>query len=169
MEKQVVQDAADEINKPAAEVPPPIEDELAQTISVRPPALKKESTGLEVAKRTALLAAISATVAALVKKTLYPFAVKYGPKNFPINVPDEVGFFSGGIGGGAMFLFLQRKVSSQKMSRRDFFPVIGAGMGAVIGGMMTKQPTLHETPQDPTNSPASLPAPTEPAPSKITQ
>lgn len=120
------------------------EDELTQTISVRPPSPNTPKTGLEIAKRTALLAAISAGIAALVKKTIQPALIRLQPQDFPIRVPDEVGFFAGGVLGATGLLLIQKKYKNKPMSRRDFFPVMGAGIGAVIGHMVAKNPQQEQ-------------------------
>lgn len=127
------------------------EDELTQTISVRPPAPNAPKPGIEIAKRTALLAAISAGIAALIKKTIQPALIRLQPQDFPLRVPDEVGFFTGGILGATGLLLIQKKYKNKPMSRRDFFPVVGAGIGAVIGHLAAK--SEKEVPAAPTAGP----------------
>ena len=129
---------------------PAHEEELVQTISVKPPKPQTPNSAGEVLKRTAILAAISAGVAALIKKTIYPFMVEHQP-DIPIRIPDEVGFFGGGVAGASALLLLRKKIGNKPMSRRDFFPVIGSGIGALIGGMVAK-PGLPKPQAEPTHS-----------------
>lgn len=133
-----------EVNGKTEPPKPSPEEELTQTISVRPPAPNAPKPGIEIAKRTALLAAISAGVAALIKKTIQPVLIRLQPQDFPLRVPDEVGFFTGGVLGATGLLLMQKRYKNKPMSRRDFFPVIGAGIGAVIGHMAAKNPQLEQ-------------------------
>jgi hypothetical protein len=127
-----------------APLKPLSEDELTQTISVRPPAPHVPKPALEIAKRTALLAAISAGIAALIKKTIQPALIRLQPQDFPLRVPDEVGFFGGGVLGATGLMLIQKKYRNRRVSRRDFFPVVGAGIGAVIGHLAAKNPQLEQ-------------------------
>lgn len=139
-----------EVNGVSEPAQPTHEEELVQTISVKPPKPNTPNSAGEVLKRTAILAAISAGVAALIKKTIYPFMVEHQP-SIPIRVPDEVGFFGGGVAGASALLLLRKKIGNKPMSRRDFFPVIGSGIGAVIGGMVAR-PAAAKPQTEPTHS-----------------
>ena len=93
-------------------------------------------TTLEVVGRTAFLGAISAGIAMLVKRVLYPKLLEMQPDDLPVALPVESGFFAAGSGITALALLAKSK---KVTTRRSFFYTFAAGIGAVAGSSVARK------------------------------
>lgn len=94
---------------------------------------ERKDGGLDVGKRMGVLAAISAGVALLVRRTIYPTLLQVQPKDLPVTLPSDFGFFVAGAGVTSLTLGARKK---QYTTRRCFFYSMAAGMGAAIGAKL---------------------------------
>jgi hypothetical protein len=97
--------------------------------------VKKEEpreNSLDVAKRMSLIAVISGGVAMLIRRTLYPKLLDLQPKNLPVALPSDFGFFAAGWGVTTATIVARKN----SITRRSFFYPLAAGLGAVIGAKM---------------------------------
>ncbi len=114
---------------------PDHEKDLILTVSI-PPGKPGKSPALDIAKRTAIIAYISAVIAFLVKKVIYQKIKDMQPDNMPITVPDEIAFPAWGAGIAAAAIVAKKVIKSQPLvTRRNFFYISGSALGAFAGSV----------------------------------